>query len=171
MRHERDLNVTFYCRDMPILRALDLGTGSGSYLLELYDRDYSPTGVDMYYSASREVIEEVKRGGIKYVVSKAEKFVGEEPPRTYELVSIQRPDALLRFIVVSVGRKNPKETNRFLRNIHRILKRNGRPEILFRLVDCIPDDVRRTLGNTDLFYLDRERNLDCGLYEMIYISK
>ncbi len=140
-------------RDRP--KALDLGTGNGDYLLDLYERGYDPVGVDRSYLGNREVTESVKRRELDYVVSDALEFVRDEDSNSYNLVSIRRPDGLpLSLYIYAAGRTHPK-IEQLLKEIHRILIPNGEFEVLLR---SKPQAVnsRKSIEYTNLFELERE---------------
>jgi predicted membrane-bound spermidine synthase len=134
--------------DERMKRALDLGTGDGSYLLELLEQGYQPTGVDRIVDLyPSNVIKAINDGRIKIVIQDAFEFLKSQQDGFYHLVTIRMPDELLSYIAVSTKHTLPRNSAEFLRHLKRVLSPDGIFVVISYDTDYFSsDDIIRTLA-------------------------
>lgn len=132
------------------MKALDLGTGDGKYLLELARLGYYAIGVDKRsWPIDDDVTRAINERRIKIEVADALDYL-RSCREKFDLVSIRYPDELGYYIYFT----RLKESSEFLRQVYRVLKNDGVFLIVSRQDDYPYDDVVKTVECTGLFRKD-----------------
>jgi spermidine synthase len=155
--------------DERMKRALDLGTGNGSYLLELLKQGYQPTGVDRIADLyPPNVIKAINDDRIKIVIQDAFEFLKLQPNGLYGLVTIRMPDELLYYIAVSTEDKLSEKSAEFLWHLKRVLSSDGIFVVISYDTDySSSEDIIRTLALTG-FQLKERNNEKINFAGRIY---
>ncbi|MEM5878200.1 MAG: class I SAM-dependent methyltransferase [Candidatus Aenigmatarchaeota archaeon] len=144
------------------MKALDLGTGNGRYLLELAELGYYAIGIDKRsWPIDDDVVRAISEGRIKIEVADALdylRFCREK----FDLVSIRYPDELGYHIYFT----SLKDSFEFLNQVYRVLSNNGILLVVSRQDDYPYDDVVKAVEWTGLFRKDELKVDDLRNYEL-----